>query len=323
MKIALIGGSGFIGNYLVSTLKKDNHTIDVLDIQKTTRNKDLYKYADIRKPDSLLEFMNGTDIIINLAAVHHDDVEPQTLYQEVNVVGAKNICKIASQKKIKHIVFISSVAVYGFPDSRNNENSLLNPYNEYGITKASAERVFESWQQEIPDERKLVIIRPTVVFGPGNRGNVYNLIRTLDSGKFIMIGRGENKKSMAYVENLAAFISHVSINVNPGIRLYNYTDKPDLSMNELVEIVNLRLGNKPNINFKIPYFIGLFGGYLADLIRTVFRISLPISSIRVKKFCASTVFNSAVDTNNFVPPFTLKEGIYKTIDSDFVKEKTD
>jgi nucleoside-diphosphate-sugar epimerase len=321
MKISLIGGSGFIGQYLIPFLTNQNHIVEIVDIQPPSMHHYSYRHADIRKIDELSQSINNIDILINLAAVHRDDVVPKTLYREVNVEGSSNLCKVASQKGINHILFISSVAVYGLPGLSTNEKSTLRPFNEYGITKASAEKVFTSWQRESPAERILTIIRPTVVFGPGNRGNVFNLMKTLASRKFIMIGNGQNKKSMAYVENVAAFISHVIGNATPGIHIYNYTDKPDLSMNELIETINLALGKSQRTKFKIPFYVGLFAGYISDLSHTLFRIPMPISSIRVKKFCASTTFDTEVDTNGFMPVFTLKEGLSKTIEHEFLRER--
>ena len=92
-------------------------------------------------------------------------------------------------------------------------------------------------------------------------------------------------------------------------------------MNELIKTVNLALGKSPRIKFKIPYYVGLFAGYISDLSQTLFRISMPISSVRVKKFCASTTFHAEADTNGFIPVLTLKEGIFKTIKYEFLEER--
>jgi uncharacterized protein YybS (DUF2232 family) len=73
---------------------------------------------------------------------------------------------------------------------------------------STPENILKNWQEQGKEERTLVIIRPTVVFGEKNRGNIYNLMRQISTGKFVMIGNGENKKSIAYVGNLAAFIKY-------------------------------------------------------------------------------------------------------------------
>jgi nucleoside-diphosphate-sugar epimerase len=104
---------------------------------------------------------------------------------------------VAEEKGIKTIVFTSSVAIYGFAPLGTDESGEINYFNDYGRTKYEAELVYKAWYEKDPENRKLVIVRPTVVFDEQNRGNVYNLLRQIASGKFMMIGNGENRKSMA------------------------------------------------------------------------------------------------------------------------------
>ena len=125
-----------------------------------------------------------------------------------------------------------------------------------GKQKEKLKRSSKNGNKLIQKNRKLVIIRPTVVFGKGNRGNVYNLFKQISNKRFIMIGNGENIKSIAYVENLASFISATLLLKN-GIHIFNYADKPDLSMNELVKITRKTLGIKTKVKFKLPYFVGI------------------------------------------------------------------
>ena len=117
--------------------------------------------------------------------------------------------------------------------------------------------MFKGWQAENPEKRTLIIIRPTVVFGEQNRGNVYNLLRQIESGQFVMVGRGENRKSMAYVENLSAFIEY-SISFEPGVHIYNFIDKPDFTMNSLVANVYRILGRSEKIGFRLPLYTWAF-----------------------------------------------------------------
>lgn len=88
----------------------------------------------------------------------------------------------------------------------------------------------------------MTIIRPTVIFGERNRGNVYNLLKQIAGGKFAMVGPGTNYKSMAYVGNIVEFIKFKLKNVTAGYEVYNYVDKPDLNMNQLVAEVEQSLG---------------------------------------------------------------------------------
>jgi nucleoside-diphosphate-sugar epimerase len=212
--------------------------------------------------------------------------------------------------------------VYGFAPLGTDESGKIAPFNDYGRTKYEAEQVFKAWQSEAPDERTLVIIRPTVVFGEQNRGNVYNLLRQIASGRFVMVGSGENRKSMAYVENVAAFIEY-SMAFKPGVHIYNFIDKPDFSMNLLVSSVKRMLGQPEKIGFRLPFAVGYAIGKGFDLVAAVTGKRLAISSIRVKKFCANSVYNTAIDKTGFVPPVPLEWAMEQTIRHEFIEKHAD
>ena len=141
----------------------------------------------------------------------------------------------ASALNIRQIIFTSSVAVYGFVEQETDEGR-FEPFNHYGKSKLEAEYVYEA-RRKADSANKLTIIRPTVVFGEGNRGNVYNLFRQIASGRFVMIGSGNNMKSMAYVENIAARLEH-ALDQQSTYQVSNYVDKPDFTMNQLVDVIS-------------------------------------------------------------------------------------
>ena len=317
--INIVGGSGFIGTRLSAILKYDSQEFKIIDkvTSKTFPIKSML--ADVRSLIQLETAVSENAVLINLAAEHRDDVWPLSLYDDVNVQGARNLCLVATKKNIKTMIFTSSVAVYGFAKLGTGELGEINPFNDYGRTKWEAEQIYKSWQAEDPKNRTLVIIRPTVVFGERNRGNVFNLLKQIASGKFLMIGHGQNRKSMAYVENVAAFIEY-SFNFKPGVHIYNYIDKPDFTMNSLVGRVNKILGHTEKINFRLPYFIGLAVGKCFDFIAFVTRKKLAISSIRVKKFCANSVYESAITETGFVPPVNLIDAIERTVKYEFLED---
>jgi nucleoside-diphosphate-sugar epimerase len=316
--INVIGGSGFIGTRLVSRLKnKKQLSIQITDKTPSYTHSDLVKIADVRFLEQLREVISIRSKIVNLAAEHRDDVRPLTLYDEVNVDGAKNVCNVAREKDVQTIIFTSTVAVYGFAHIGTDESGKINPFNDYGRTKYDAELIYKAWQAEAPEERTLVIIRPTVVFGEKNRGNVYNLLKQIASGKFIMIGDGENRKSMAYVENVAAFIEYV-IDFKPGVYVYNFIDKPDLSMNAVISNVNFMLGRSDKIRFRLPFMLGFIIGKCFDFVARITKKRLAISSIRVKKFCSNTVFNTAINQTGFKSPVPLEKALAQTVQFEFI-----
>lgn len=316
-KYSVIGGSGFIGTQLCQVLFEHGQEFEIIDIRPSRRFPDRTRIADIRDPVALDAALTGHRII-NLAAVHRDDVRDVTEYDSTNVEGTRTLCALAARRGIDMILFTSTVAVYGFAPPETGEDGKLAPFNSYGKSKLEAETVLLDWHREDPTARHLVIVRPTVVFGEGNRGNVYNLLNQIARGRFVMVGNGENKKSMAYVGNVAAFLWHAARTAS-GKRIVNYVDKPDYSMNQLVGVVRKVLEGHDRTGFRIPYALGLSLGYMADAVAWITGRNLPVSSVRVKKFCATTSFSSAAHAQgDFVAPFTLDEGLARTLDAEFI-----
>lgn len=321
--VNVIGGSGFIGTRLVRRLRDGGATDSkIIDKAASKAFPELVSLGDVRSLEQLRAAITDKSVIVNLAAEHRDDVRPLSLYEDVNVGGAKNICTVAREKRIRTIVFTSTVAVYGFAPIGTDESGKIAPFNDYGRTKFEAEKVFEAWHAEAPAARTLVIIRPTVVFGEQNRGNVYNLLRQIATGKFLMIGNGENRKSMAYVENLAAFIEY-SMNFNPGVHIFNFIDKPDFTMNVLVANVNRLLGRSRIVDFRLPFVFGLLIGKGFDLVSAITGKKFAITSIRIKKFCANSVYNTAVDDTGFLSPVPLEQALAKTVRHEFIETHSD
>jgi nucleoside-diphosphate-sugar epimerase len=319
IKVCVIGGSGFIGTRLVRRLRSTEQlAVQITDKAPSKVHPDIVTLGDVRSVEQLRTSIANGSVIVNLAAEHRDDVRPLSLYDEVNVGGARNICTVASEKNVQTIIFTSTVAVYGFAPVGTDESGKIAPYNDYGRTKYEAEQVLKTWQAEAPTERTLVIIRPTVVFGEQNRGNVYNLLRQIASGKFVMVGSGENRKSMAYVENVAAFIEY-AMSFKPGVHICNFIDKPDFSMNSLVANVNRILGRPEKIGLRLPFAVGYAIGKGFDLVAALTGKRFAISSIRVKKFCANSVYNTAIDQTGFVPPVLLERAIAQTVRYEFME----
>lgn len=318
MNICLIGGSGFVGTRLIELLKS-KHTVLNIDKKQSSFFPEITKIADMRDTEELARILKGQDLVILLAAEHRDDVSPTSLYYDVNVKGTESVLAAMDLNGIKSIIFTSSVAVYGLNKDNPNEDSPVDPFNHYGKSKWLAEDILRQWYKDGSDKKLLTIIRPTVIFGERNRGNVYNLLKQISSGRFLMVGKGRNKKSMAYVGNIVSFIEHRMKNEKSRYEVFNYIDKPDFDMNQLVAHVGIVLKkNIPSVH--VPYFFGLMAGYGFDVLAKVTKKKLPVSSVRVRKFCATTQFASdKVLASGFKAPFSLAEGLENTLLFEFVK----
>ena len=315
-KISVIGGAGFVGTNLCKELEKSQKQFEIIDLKVSKSFPGKSKVADVRDLETLMRTVTG-NIVVNLAAVHRDDVRDDGEYHRTNVNGAENIISVCEKKGINKIVFTSSVAVYGFAQPGTDEEGSINPFNEYGRTKYAAEEELRRWHSI--GGKSLIIVRPTVIFGEGNRGNVFNLLNQIASGKFLMIGQGQNKKSMAYIGNVVAFLQRcIESKVDYG--LYNYVDTPDMTMNELVIEVRSLLKGKNNVGIRLPYWFGIVIGHAADIVSMLIRRKISVSLIRVKKFMSNSQFTSSkCELDDFIAPFTLAEGLNRTLQSEFIE----
>ena len=314
-KILVIGGAGFIGTRLCRMLASAGHAVRVLDKKPPPADSNGvsdYAQGDVRSRDDLCNAMLGRDIVYNLAAEHEDNVMPLSLYMDVNVGGARNICAVATAVGVKRLIFTSSVAVYGAQSKPMKEDAEHSYFNEYGRTKHLAEAEYEAWLGASPDNQ-LTTIRPTVVFGPGNRGNVYNFLRQMKYGPFLMFGEGANIKSVAYVDNIASFLAFLATKTERH-GIYNYADKPDFTVRNLVRFVDQTLGRPKRDRVSFPAPLAMAAGRVADVVSFVIRRPLPLSAVRVKKFCApSEIDSEKAFATGFVPPFVLSAALTEMI----------
>ncbi len=324
MNITLIGGSGFVGTRLLGLLgeQPEKYTLRNIDKRQSHFFPHVTQLADVRDAEALREKIAGSDVVVLLAAEHRDDVSPVSLYYDVNVGGMKNVLEAMLATGVRRLVFTSSVAVYGLNKENPDETHPADPFNHYGKSKWQAEEVLQQWHAEHPDFN-IGILRPTVIFGERNRGNVFNLLRQISSGRFLMIRGGRNRKSMAYVGNIVSFIRFLIDEKTEGYNVYNYVDKPDFTMNELVFHVSEVLG-KHIPTTHVPYWLGMLGGKCFDLLAAITRKKLTISSVRVKKFCATTQFDARkAHASGFSAPYTLGQGLERTLRFEFIEPPKD
>ena len=323
MKITIIGGSGFIGTRIIDHLKDvDGYEFSIVDLKRSHFFGPLTTIGDVRNQVQMDQALRGTDMVILLAAQHRDDVTPVSLYYETNVGGMRVTLKAMERNGVKRLLFMSSVAVYGIDKDSPDEGAPKDPFNHYGKSKWQAEQILQEWHTMHADWN-INVIRPTVTFGERNRGNVYNLLHQIQSGRFMMVGKGRNKKSMAYVGNLVAFVQFLTENYPTSYNVFNYVDQPDYTMNDLIEHVETVLDRRlPAI--RLPYGIGMLGGYCFDFVAWLTRRKLTISAVRVKKFCASTEYDATkMHQSGFKAPYTLGEGLARTLEFEFIHPRPD
>ena len=311
--ILLTGGSGFIGSHFHRTALEE-HFINLDLNEPTFENKATFIKGDIRVKSDLSQAVRSRKIktIVSLAAKHHDFGIGHDEYYETNEGGTQVLCEVASENNIQEIVFFSSVAVYGISERISSEQFSPTPDSPYGASKLSGEKVLAKWASE-DDERKVLIIRPTLVFGPNNMANMRNLIKQIDSGLYFHLGKADNIKSIAYVENVVDATLYLMDRMRPGVSIYNYSDEPQLTTREIGEVIAQALNKK--IRLTIPKTLGIMMGIPFDLAIKVTGLNLPISSARIKKLGTSTHHSAKkIFSEGFSPRFSTIEGLKKMVE---------
>uniref|UniRef100_A0A7V1EIP2 NAD(P)-dependent oxidoreductase n=1 Tax=candidate division WOR-3 bacterium TaxID=2052148 RepID=A0A7V1EIP2_UNCW3 len=315
-KILVIGSSGFIGQHLIKQFLKRNFEIVGID-KYPPKNEIIFRYrhvtGDILSIEDLTNVSKDVKFVISLAAKHHDFGITKEEYFRVNEGGTINLLNCMSKLNIKNLIFYSSVAVYGTQDSPTIEESPLIPDTDYGRSKLAAENAIKKWAEE-DKTRSVIIIRPTVIFGPENYGNVYNLIDKIYKKRFIFVGDGSNIKSVAYVENLVDATLFLMDYLKPGLQIFNYSDEPQMTTREIVGIITEFMPHSIP-KFKIPLSLAVSVGGIFDVLAKISGYNFPITAKRMKKFNTATHHKAEkIRQLGFKQRISIKEGFKRMIE---------
>ena len=292
LKIAFIfGGSGYIGTNLLSCLL-EQETFDKLHVcdikllngfdKLIEKGKVVYSKIDVRKQIDLPieEIDYKRSWIFNFAAIHREPGHGYSEYFDTNIPGAENINEFARNTGMKNIFFTSSIAPYGKSLYERTEASTLYPETAYGISKALAEKIHQTWLAE-DKSRRLIIVRPSVIFGPKDPGNVYRMLKALKKGAFILPNGGDIVKGYGYVYGLVESMLF-TINKKDRLIIYNYAENPLVPLKEMVKIAKEELGyKKPTLKMSVK-MLALIAFFVQKGFRLIGKKS-DIHPVRVKK----------------------------------------
>ena len=310
----IFGGTGFVGSFFAVHLidlqgyKKvylyDHEAIEVKG--SAHRRRMLSKYSnivfvegDVRNPIEWLP-MEDISLVANFAAVHREPGHEDYEYYQCNLLGAENVCYWAEKIDCKNIVFTSSIAPYGPSEEVKDEDSLPVPTTAYGGSKLAAEKIHQIWQAKDSDNRQLVIVRPGVVFGPGEGGNVSRLIRAVRRRYFFYTGNQKTRKAGIYIKELCHALTWVLDNNKLVARviLFNMSMNPGPSIEEYVATI----AKVSAINAfvpRVPSGLLLMASYGIDFFSKLSGIKHPFSPVRIKKLTRS---------NNILPKYLVQNG---------------
>ncbi|WP_298885710.1 NAD(P)-dependent oxidoreductase [uncultured Bradyrhizobium sp.] len=311
MIAVIFGGHGFIGCHLARELATSGKYSRVVsaDIASSPRFRTAgvdYVYCDVTKciPTDLAPDVSE---IYNLAAVHvtpgHQDWE----YYWTNVSGAICVTDYARRANARTLFFTSSISVYGPSEAKKSEEAPLLPESHYGRSKVLAEQIHQTWQTEQPSNRRLIIVRPAVIFGYGERGNFTRLAALLARHLFIYPGRKDTIKACGYVKDLVKSLMFAAEKTD-RITIYNFAYQDSFTTEKIcAAFCELTDAAKPSLVF--PLRIMLFIGSLFEHLNRL-GIKTSINQARIEKLYKSTNISPKwLEQTHFVPQFDLKSAL--------------
>lgn len=293
--ILITGNTGFVGKNLTNHLIENNFkNIDFLG--RTTP----INYSNISEINQ--------EIVIHLAGLAHDLDKKFTEndYYEANYLKTKQLFDLFLESKISKIfIFISTVAVVNKVDTIFKEEDIVNPTTFYGKTKLLAEKYII---ENLPIDKKVYILRPTMIHGNGNKGNLTLLYNLIKKGIPYPLGNFNNKRSFLGIDNFNFIIQKIIENKNLESGIYHLADDDAIDTKAIIKIIN-EIQNKNIKILKIPKFIIFILAKLGDF------IPLPINSERIEKMTENFIVSNQKIKNKLgiKLPYSAKEGLKKTI----------
>lgn len=203
-RLVITGASGFLGSAIMRMALADGLDVRGLGRRPNAENWPDYVICNLSDVKCLAECFAGASCVIHAAGLAHQfgAKAAEAPFEEVNVTGTKNVMRAAIEAGVEHVVLISSVSVYG-PHGRAvcNENCPCHPLEPYAISKLEAERC--AIEMASGTSTRLTILRPATIYGEGDPGNLLKLIKAVDSGRFVWVGTGKNRKSLVHKDDVA------------------------------------------------------------------------------------------------------------------------
>ncbi|WP_166520730.1 NAD-dependent epimerase/dehydratase family protein [Myroides sp. LoEW2-1] len=301
MRITITGASGFVGQNLVPYLKDKNYSVRILSVRN-----DSWKSQDVM----------DTGVFIHLAGKAHDTANTSSAeeYFKVNRDLTIELFNHFLKSEAKDFIYFSSVkAVADTVEGILTEEVEAKPFTPYGQSKYEAEQYLLNTQ--LPEGKRVFIIRPCMIHGPGNKGNLNLLYKVVEKGIPWPLASFENHRSFLSIDNLCYLVDQMMNNPNVLSGVYNFADDKALSTNELVTLL-ARVSNKK------PKLWHISKGFMNGVAAIGDKIKLPLNSERLKKLTENYMVSNnkikrALEVKEL--PVSAEEGLEKTIRS--FKEK--
>ncbi|MHA6280403.1 NAD-dependent epimerase/dehydratase family protein [Salinimicrobium sp. CAU 1759] len=296
MKVIITGASGFVGQNLIRYFEeKGKQTIPL----------------SMRKSDWKKNFPKSAAAVIHLAGKAHDtaNTSSEETYYQVNTGLTRQVFEAYLESDIPDFIYLSSVkAVADTVEDVLTEKEEPLPSTPYGKSKLRAEEYLLS--RSLPPGRRLFILRPCMIHGPGNKGNLNLLYKTASKGIPWPLGAFDNRRSFCSMDNLAFITGELLKNKDIPSGIYNIADEEAISTIDLIKVIAAARGKKARI-LNVP------AGLIKNISKAGDIFNLPLNSERLKKLTESYVVDNSKIKKAVGKPLPLKtrEGLLKTIKS--------
>jgi nucleoside-diphosphate-sugar epimerase len=264
------GATGFVGHHLVAALRGRGCAVRVLALPtedtSVLEQADVSVYrGDVCQPETLIEPMRGADTVFHLAGIH-GPWRPKHEYYSVNVKGTENVCRAAQAAGTRRLIHVSTWAVYGTGlGCPLHENLPLKPMSDhYTMSKAEADRLVQRFIAE--GQLPAVIIRPGIMFGPGDKVNFARMADRLVAGRAIIIGSGNNALVFVYVTDVVEGLLLAATQDRAVRQAYNLSNDDALTQQQFWGAIAKEIGTVPPPRLHLPYRPLRALAYLSELL---------------------------------------------------------
>lgn len=310
------GATGFVGQSLVGFLSISGRRGFAVSRRG---NADVPEgWRPVKKESALAGTGNGTQVVVHLEVKQHVlNPTPEDIagFQEVNVEGTREWLDWCEREEVKRFVYFSTIKAvevdWRQPGGVSEDQPERPGETPYGRSKWEAEQLVRKWVAADP-ERSALIIRPAVVYGSGNTANIYAMVDGIARGRFALIGRNDNVKSVVSKRNLAAAAIHLVDQMRPGCEVFYVTDQESMTVREMADTVGTLLEGR-----KIPTLPPPFASVAAcagDLFTRLSGRTFPVTSSRLKALTETTHFScEKLLGTGFIHPQTLRAGLEEMV----------
>jgi nucleoside-diphosphate-sugar epimerase len=318
--VLITGATGFIANHLIPLLIKQDWLIKTVIRSESHQLPARVNPVNVGSIDGTTDWRNilqGINTVIHLAARAHilqeQAFNPEAEFFKVNTEGTANLVKQSIEAGVKHFVLISSIgAMASMSNQPLTENSPCQPDTPYGRSKLQAEQALINLASQ--SSMTWTILRPTLVYGSGNPGNMERLIKLINRGLALPFGLVNNRRSFVYVGNLVDAIATTLTHPKATNQIFLVSDGQDLSTPELIRKIAYHMRRPCNL-LPVPPSLLKLVGYLGDTIQNLSQKPISLNTSTIDRLLGSLFIDSShiQTTLNWQPPFSIDQGLEQTL----------